>query len=71
VYRSDVSPALSRYVRVLEIPEDANVLATYPIALLKASGHADAARDFIQLVLGTEGQRVLGRRGLVPVSTSP
>ena len=71
VYRSDVSPALSRYVRVFEVPEDANVLATYPIAVLEASGQAAAARDFVQLVLSAEGQRVLARRGLVPVSPSP
>ena len=35
VYRSDVTPAIARYVKLFEIPERANVIASYPIAPIK------------------------------------
>jgi len=66
VYRSDVTPAVSRFVRVLEIPETANVLATYPIAVLKDSRDPAAAQAFMTLVLSPEGQRILERHRLIP-----
>lgn len=67
VYRSDITPALERYVRTLEVPESASVVASYPIAVLRSSPLPDAARDFIALVLSPAGQRILRKRGLVPV----
>jgi molybdate transport system substrate-binding protein len=70
VYRSDVTPAVARRVRVLEIPDAANVLASYPIALVEGAPAPAAARAFIDLVLSPEGQRVLERRGLIPVSVA-
>ena len=70
VYRSDLSPAVARYLRVFEVPEAANVIASYPIALLKTSPASDAAKAFIDLVLSAEGQRVLEQRGLMPVAAS-
>jgi molybdate transport system substrate-binding protein len=70
VYRSDISPAVARYVRVFEIPEAANVIATYPIAMLKASPDSDAAKAFIDLVLSADGQRVLEQRGLMPIAAN-
>jgi molybdate transport system substrate-binding protein len=66
-YRSDVTPAVTRYVRVLTIPDDANVLAAYPIARVAAAPDSAAARDFIALVRSPRGQRALERHGLIPV----
>ena len=68
VYRSDVTPAVARYVRVLEIPEGANVIATYPMALLKDGPAPDAAKAFVDLVLSADGQRVLEQHGLMPIA---
>jgi molybdate transport system substrate-binding protein len=68
VYRSDVTPAVARFIRVFEIPQNANVLASYPIALLRESKQPDAASAFVALVLSSEGQAVLERRGLIPVA---
>lgn len=65
-YRSDVTRSVSRYVRVLAIPDSANVLATYPIAGLKGSPRAGLAREFIAIVLSARGQSVLERNGLIP-----
>jgi molybdate transport system substrate-binding protein len=68
VYRSDVAEAVARFIRVIEIPENANVLASYPIALVRDTKEPEAARAFIDLVLSIEGQRILERRGLIPVT---
>ncbi|HKQ56877.1 MAG TPA: molybdate ABC transporter substrate-binding protein [Candidatus Eisenbacteria bacterium] len=71
VYRSDVTPAIARYVRAIEIPEPANVLARYPIATLAGSRMPDDARAFVALVLSPSGQSVLQRRGIMPVTGTP
>ena len=65
VYRSDVTPAVSRYVRTFDIPDRYNVLASYPIALVKGRKNQEAAQAFVSLVLGEEGQRVLGQNGFL------
>jgi len=70
VYRSDLSPAVARYVRVLDIPESANVIASYPIAVLKGGPSSEAAKAFVDLVLSADGQRVLEQRGLLPVAAN-
>jgi molybdate transport system substrate-binding protein len=70
VYRSDVTPAVARYVTVFEIPDESNVIAEYPIAVLAASRNAQAARLFIDLVRSSEGQEVLQRHGLLPAAVA-
>jgi molybdate transport system substrate-binding protein len=71
VYRSDVTPGLAAKVRVLDIPAAANILASYPIVALVASGEPSAARAFIELVRGTEGRATLARHGLTPPPAAP
>jgi len=68
-YRSDVSPALARVVRVLEIPDSANVIASYPIAVLRDARAPGRAREFVALVLSAAGQRALERHGLMPAAS--
>ncbi len=70
VYRSDVTPAVARFVRVIEIPESSNIVASYPIAIVTGSEHPDAARAFVEMVLSAEGQAVLARRGLIAVTAT-
>jgi molybdate transport system substrate-binding protein len=70
VYRSDVTREVSRYLTVLEIPKDANVLASYPIVVV-AGGDTAAARSFVDLVTGAEGKRVLAKHGLIPAGSTP
>ncbi|HEY6866991.1 MAG TPA: molybdate ABC transporter substrate-binding protein [Candidatus Eisenbacteria bacterium] len=67
VYRSDVTPSITRYVTQIEIPDSANVLASYPIAVLKDAPRPDDARAFVDLVLSAEGQRILARWGFIAV----
>ncbi len=66
VYASDVTGEIGGRVRVLDIPEEANVIASYPIVALAASSRPEAARAFIELVRGPEGQAILAKHGLLP-----
>jgi molybdate transport system substrate-binding protein len=71
VYRSDVTAAVARYVTVIDIPDRSNVLAEYPIAVLKSAPNAEAAQMFVALVRSEDGQRVLQQHGLISATTPP
>lgn len=70
VYRSDVTPSVSRYVRVFEIDGPYNVVARYPIAVLKGAKNAEAAKWFVDLVSSAAGQQTLQRHGLLPAAAA-
>lgn len=70
-YRSDVTPAVRRAVRTIGIPDSANVLAAYPIALAKGAREPRLGAAFIEFVAGPEGQSILARHGMIPVSGAP
>jgi molybdate transport system substrate-binding protein len=70
VYRSDVTPPVSRQVRVFEIPDQFNMIASYPIAVLKSAPNAIAGRQFIALLLSNDGQQVLRRHGFLPAAAT-
>ena len=65
VYTSDAisAPELIR----IEIPEEYNVLAKYPISRLKNASHPEAAVSFINFVLSPPGQDILKKWGFTPV----
>jgi molybdate transport system substrate-binding protein len=63
VYVTDA--ALLKNVRTIDIPEDANVLATYPIATITTSEQSEVARRFVAFVLAEEGQAILGHYGFL------
>ena len=67
-YVSDVSPQVARYVRVFDVPEASNVIAQYPIAMVKHAGDGAAARGFIDLVLSPTGRAVLASYQFIPAS---
>ena len=62
VYKTDALTMPDK-VEVIEIPASINVVAEYPIAVLKAAPHADLARDFVKLVLSKEGAKVWSAAG--------
>lgn len=70
VYQSDVTPAVARYVRDLGIPQQSNVIAEYPIAVVKSTRNAGAARQFVDLVRSAVGQRVLQAHRFIPVTAT-
>jgi molybdate transport system substrate-binding protein len=69
VYVTDVTAGGDK-VQGVEIPEELNVLATYPIATVKASKAQDKAQAFMDLVLSAEGQQVLKQCGFLPPPTT-
>jgi molybdate transport system substrate-binding protein len=69
VYVTDVTAGGDK-VEGVDIPEDLNVLATYPIATVKASKAQDQAQAFMDMVLSAEGQQVLKEFGFLPPPTT-
>jgi len=65
VYTSDVAAA-GDAVRSVDIPDDVNVTATYPIAVVTGTTHPDQAAEFVSYVTSTEGQDVLKLFGFGP-----
>jgi molybdate transport system substrate-binding protein len=66
VYSSDVTPAAAEKVVKLDIPDKYNVLATYPIAVLKTAPQAALAAKFVDYVLSADGQAILANWGFIP-----
>jgi molybdate transport system substrate-binding protein len=65
VYSTDVTPALRDAVRVIQIPSALNVIAKYPIAVVKAAQNEAGAQAFIADVLSPAGQTLLVRHGFL------
>ena len=63
VYQSDLTPDLKNLVVGIPIPQEANVVAQYPISVLKQSQNPDLAQEFIEFTLGEEGQMILQKWG--------
>jgi molybdate transport system substrate-binding protein len=61
VYTSDAVAAPG--VKSIQIPDDLNIIAEYPIAPLSSSANADLASAFVKFVLSDEGQVVLEKWG--------
>ena len=64
VYTTDVLAAGSNAEGV-EIPAAQNVIASYPIAIVKATTHHAAAAAFLAAILGPDGQADLQRHGFL------
>jgi molybdate transport system substrate-binding protein len=57
-------------VREIDLPPAGEATATYPIAVVEASKHKDAAERWIDLVTGERGARVLAEHGFGPAPSS-
>jgi len=64
VYRSDARAARDK-VQVVDIPPDVNVIAEYPIAVVKGAPNADLARRWVDLVRSPAGAAALREAGFV------
>ncbi|RPK35339.1 molybdate ABC transporter substrate-binding protein [Streptomyces sp. ADI93-02] len=64
VYKTDVHAAGGK-VEGVDFPESADAINDYPIAQLKDTQNADAAKAFIALVQSSEGQKVLTGAGFL------
>jgi molybdate transport system substrate-binding protein len=64
VYQTDVTAAGSKGEGVV-IPDNQNVIATYPIAIVKSTKSHDAAAAFVGSVINGSGQDALEKRGFL------
>jgi len=69
VYVTDASSAAGK-VKLIDIPDQFNLIAQYPIATTKSSANAAAAQDFVNYILSSDGQAVLAKYGFITVTGS-
>ncbi|MBA3423480.1 MAG: molybdate ABC transporter substrate-binding protein [Rubrobacter sp.] len=67
-YASDYTPDIRDRVKVVRIPENLNIVATYPIAALKDAKDPELARKWVELVTSEEGRRVLEKWNFEPAA---
>jgi molybdate transport system substrate-binding protein len=67
-YASDYTVDIRDRVRVVPIPPDLNIIATYPIAALDGAEHLGLAKKWVELVTSKEGQRVLTKWNFEPAA---
>src|SRR6266700_2095162 len=70
VYRTDVTAAVANKIKVVDIPDEFNVIAQYPIATLKKAPNATEAQAFVQYILSTDGQAVLSKYHFISPTAS-
>jgi molybdate transport system substrate-binding protein len=70
VYSTDAATVDDGSIATLEIPDNLNTIATYPIAATKNAKNLDLARKFVDYVLGPEGQQVLAKYGFIAAAGS-
>ena len=70
VYISDVTAEFAPDVRTVPVPDDVNVIATYPIAVVDGSANADLAQEWVDFVTTGPGQtRLTDEYGFLPAPT--
>lgn len=63
VYASDVTPDVADDLAILDVPDEFNVIAEYPLVLLNESVNGDVAREFIAFLLSDAGQDLFVKWG--------
>jgi len=69
VYSTDAVAAADK-VKFIDIPDNFNVIAEYPIAVTKNAAHATEAQSFVQYVLSADGQAILTKYRFIGVTPS-
>lgn len=66
VYASDLVGIKANQVGRIDIPDDLNRVATYPIAVIADTRYPAEAAAFVEFVLSAAGQEILTRYGFIP-----
>ncbi|MDH4179826.1 MAG: molybdate ABC transporter substrate-binding protein [Armatimonadota bacterium] len=64
-YASDITPAIRPNVSVIDIPDECNIIADYPLAAIAGSRQKGLADAFVRFVLSPKGQSLLAKHGFV------
>lgn len=67
VYSSDITTDQADQVKRIEIPDELNTIATYPIAVVSNTQQLELAQAFVDYVLSADGQATLAGYGFIPV----
>jgi molybdate transport system substrate-binding protein len=59
VYTSDVTPDIADQVIMIDVPDQVNTIAAYPIAITSDSANPELAQAFVDFVLSDAGQSIL------------
>jgi molybdate transport system substrate-binding protein len=65
VYLTDVTGAAANKIKLIDIPDQFNVIAQYPIAVVKSSTQTTQAQAFVQYILSSDGQAVLTKHHFI------
>ena len=68
VYVTDVTSAVADKVKIIDIPDPYNVIAQYPIAVVKSSSHPSDAQSFKDFVLSPNGQAILKKYNFIIIN---
>lgn len=64
VYSTDFQTAADK-LTAIDVPDNFNIIATYPIAAVKGSANSDLAQKWLAYVLSPDGQAVLAKYGFI------
>jgi molybdate transport system substrate-binding protein len=68
-YVSDVTPDVADTVKAIQVPDEFNQIAHYPIAVLTGTVNAELAQEYVEFILTKEdGQKILGKWNFIPVT---
>jgi molybdate transport system substrate-binding protein len=67
-YKSDYTPDIRDKVKIITIPPNLNIIATYPIAVLEDAKEPGLAKKWVDLVTSKEGQKVLEQWNFEPAA---
>jgi molybdate transport system substrate-binding protein len=70
VYSTDVTAAVRPQVKIVVIPDALNVIARYPIALVKDAANPTAAQAFMDYLVSSAGQTELEKNGFIRIDTA-
>jgi molybdate transport system substrate-binding protein len=70
-YVSDITEELASKVDKIDIPDEYNIIAEYPMGILLESKYSAESREFMNLVMSDKGKAVLEKYGFAPVESKP
>jgi molybdate transport system substrate-binding protein len=70
-YVSDITEDLANKVDKVDIPDEYNIIAEYPMGILLESKYPAESQKFMNLVMSNDGKAVLEKYGFAPVESEP
>jgi molybdate transport system substrate-binding protein len=65
VYATDAAAADPSKIKTIDIPNQFNIIAQYPIGVVKSGSNPDGAKAFIDYLLSPPGQSIMAKYGFI------